>query len=98
MAQASVPSRQSYNPIVRTFNQFRTALLASGSLERQDIRPGTPLEHVLPEESRRELWGRLVEQGFSLPPLGLPSREFLKNMSWVVRVTLSIAIAVERSW
>lgn len=90
--------RQTYNPIVRTFNRFRAALLADSDWERHDIRPDTPLDVALPAESRRELWRHLVEEGFRLPPLELPSPEVLRNFFWLVRVSVSFSLLFSVFW
>jgi hypothetical protein len=63
---------QGYNPIVRTFGQFRAALTRTTGIARQEVRPGTPLENLLPVRRRREIWRGLRRAGVRVPALELP--------------------------
>ncbi|HEY1378194.1 MAG TPA: hypothetical protein VGF55_15450 [Gemmataceae bacterium] len=63
---------QAYNPIVRTFGQLRAALVATTGTARRDVRPGTPLDDLLPVRYRRELWHRLRQDRPRVPALELP--------------------------
>jgi hypothetical protein len=87
---------QEYNPIVRTFGRFRAALLSGGEVARRDVRPATPLESVLPVESRRATWRRLHRQGFRLPPLRLSRRDDNRNFVGVLRATVAFALCLQR--
>ncbi len=49
---------ESYNPIMRTFCQFRAGVLSCIDIDRHAIRPGTPLEALLPVPCRRAIWDR----------------------------------------
>jgi hypothetical protein len=63
---------QVYNPIVRTFRQFRAALSRATGIARHQIRPATPLEDLLPVRRRREIWRGLRREGVRVPALELP--------------------------
>src|SRR5262245_47443405 len=80
---------QEYNPIVRTFGRFRAELLRHLDIARHAIRPETPLESLLPVERRREIWQQLDRRGLQLPPLGLPGRDYERNVFGILRATLS---------
>ncbi len=62
---------EAYSPIVRTFCQLRAGLMSRIEIDRHEIRPETPLESLLPESRRREVWLHLQQRGLRLPALGL---------------------------
>jgi len=64
-----------YNPIVRTFCQFRAGLQSELDVARHEVRPATPLASILPLEVRAEVWQRLRRQGLRLPALELSGRD-----------------------
>ena len=86
-----------YNPIVRVYFRFRRAAAAATGLPLRAIRPGVPLETLLPVRTRRRAWRRLRAQGLRLPGLGLSSQA-----SWVciaaVLVSTLAAAAYYRDW
>ena len=84
---------EAYNPIVRTFCQFRAGLTTSLGVARHDVRPGTPLDALLPIGRRREVWRQLRRQGLRLPSLELSERDRLCNL-WVV---LAVSVAAGSS-
>ena len=84
---------EAYNPIVRTFCQFRAGLTTSLGVARHDVRPGTPLDALLPIGRRREIWRQLRRQGLRLPALELSERDRLCNL-WVV---LAVSVAAGSS-
>jgi hypothetical protein len=86
-----------YNPIMRTFCRFRTGLLDRIDVDRREIRPGTPLEALLPEpRSRREVWRHLRRQGLRVPPLELSQRD-QRRMAWVMlKAVVSWTISLQR--
>jgi hypothetical protein len=86
-----------YNPIVRTFCRLRAGLIDGLGVARHEVRPGTPLEDILPVERRREVWGRLQRQGLRLPALELSERDFRLGFWTVLRATVSAAVYL-RSW
>jgi hypothetical protein len=59
-----------YNPIVRTFNQVRAAILAATDTPRCRIRPDAMLESLVPLERRPLLWLELTRRGLKVPSLG----------------------------
>ena len=88
---------ESYNPIMRAFCQFRAGVLSCIDIDRHEIRPGTPLESLLPEPSRRAVWDHLRRQGLRLPALEFSERD-TRRMAWaVLRGTVSAAVSL-RSW
>jgi hypothetical protein len=82
----------SYNPIVRTYGEFRAVLLSSLDLDRRDIHPSADLRDLIPPSRRREIWGRLRRQGFQLPPLHLPPRTFAHATFWVIKTAAALAL------
>jgi hypothetical protein len=86
-----------YNPIVRTFCQFRASVLSCIDIDRQAIRPGTPLESLLPAPSRRAVWDHLRRQGLRVPPLEFSERD-MRRMAWTVLGGTVKAAAILRSW
>jgi hypothetical protein len=61
-----------YNPIIRTFNRLRAGLVDSLGLARHEVRPGIPLDALLPATRRRAVWRHLRRQGLPVPELELP--------------------------
>ena len=59
-----------YNPVVRSFNAYRQALMAFG-LPRERLRPDARLEELVPAPLRREAWDAMRRRGLRLPDLGL---------------------------
>ena len=87
---------EAYNPIMRTFCQFRAAVLSCLDIDRHAIRPGTPLESILPVPIRRAVWEDLRRQGLRPPPLEF-SRRDLRRMAWaVLRGVVSAGISLQR--
>src|SRR5262245_44047889 len=87
---------QPYNPIVRTFGQFRAGLVGSLGLARHEVRPGTPLETILPARRRREVWRRLRRQGLRLPALELSPQERARHLVGVLRTAASLALSLQK--
>jgi hypothetical protein len=88
---------EAYNPIMRTFCEFRAGVLSYIDIDRHDIRPETPLESLLPAPSRRAVWEHLRRQGLRVPSLEFSERD-MRRMAWtVLRGTVSAAISL-RSW
>src|SRR4051812_37949025 len=56
-----------YNPIVRTFNQVRAAILAVTDTPRCRIRPDASLAFVIPPERRQAVWNELRRRGLPGP-------------------------------
>ena len=87
---------EAYNPIMRTFCQFRVGVLNYIDIDRHDIRPGTPLESLLPAPSRRAVWEHLRRQGLRPPPLAF-SRRDLQGMAWaMLRGVVSAGFSLQR--
>lgn len=55
-----------YNPVVRSFNAYRRALMEFG-LPRERLRPCSRLDDLVPEERREEAWAALVRHGLAAP-------------------------------
>jgi hypothetical protein len=87
---------EAYNPIVRTFCQFRAGLLSCVDVSRHEVRPGTPLETLLPVTRRREVWRQLRRQGLRLPALELSERDRGRNLLRVLRAAVSTAFYLQR--
>ncbi len=87
---------ETYNPIVRTFCQFRAGLLKSPDVARHHVRPGTPLDALLPIDGRREVWEQLRRQGLRLPALDLSERDHGRNFWMVLRTTVSSVLYWQR--
>ena len=79
-----------YNPIVRTFCQLRAALVEIANITREQVRPGTRLEDILPVECRTQVWRELQRKGLRLPDLEL-SRWDTRQRSLV---TAQIAVSL----
>jgi hypothetical protein len=87
---------EAYNPIVRTFCQFRASVLNYIEIDRHAIRPGTPLEAVLPVPIRRAVWEDLRRQGLEPPRLEFSKRD-LRGMAWtILRGALSAGFSLRR--
>jgi hypothetical protein len=93
---------ESYNPIVRTFCQLRAGLLSHLDLARHEIRPGTPLESLLPEPRRREIWRELRRQGLRLPPLVRSERDIRRNGlvfgGLMLKAAVAWAVGLQMGW
>jgi hypothetical protein len=87
---------QQYNPIVRTFGRFRAGLLDSLGVDRDEIRPDTPLEDLIPAHERREVWRRLRRQGLRMPALELTAADRAWEFFGVLKMTASLALALQR--
>jgi hypothetical protein len=83
---------QTYNPIVRTFGRFRAGLVSSLGLTRQEVRPGTLLETLLPVRQRREVWRRLRQQGLRMPALGLSPQDRAQYAVGTLKAAVSFAL------
>lgn len=88
---------EAYSPIVRTFCQFRAALRDNVDVGRHEVRPGTPLDTLLPVSGRREVWERLRLSGLRLPGLELSERDHRRNLLRVLEATASAALHMQ-SW
>ena len=66
---------ETYNPIVRTFCQFRALILNSLDIDRREIGPDTRLESFLPIERRRRVWKELQRLGLHAPALEFSKRD-----------------------
>ncbi len=87
---------EAYNPIMRTFCQFRAGVLSCIDIDRHAIRPGTPLESILPAPSRRAVWEHLRRHGLLPPSLEFSKRD-LEGVAWaVVRGAVSAGISLQR--
>jgi hypothetical protein len=86
-----------YNPIVRTFCQFRAEVLENTDVARHEVRPGVSLEALLPVAQRRHLWQRLRERGLKVHALQLSDRDHRRYALAVLMRTASLAFCV-RSW
>ena len=78
-----------YNPIVRTFCQLRSALIEIADIPREQVRPGTRLEDILPVESRARLWRELQRKGLRLPNLELSRWDSHRSL-----VTAQVAVSL----
>jgi hypothetical protein len=88
---------QIYNPIVRTFGRLRAELVEGLDVPRQAIRPGTPLEALIPLEQRRQVWDALRKSGFDMPGLQLPGGVSKASTLAVLATTASFALLL-REW
>jgi hypothetical protein len=61
--------------------------------ERQQVRPGTPLEQLIPPEKRENAWYRLEQHGFWLPPLGFLPGDRAANLRLLLAALLSFCVA-----
>lgn len=59
-----------YNPIVRTFNRVRAALMEEFGVPRECVRPDTLIETLVPPEDYPRLLGRLIEVELRPPSAG----------------------------
>jgi hypothetical protein len=89
---------QTYNPIVRRFNQFRAELLSSMDIARHEVRPGTPLASLIPLARRRDVWLRLQLQGFRLPPLCPPAAERTGLIQGLIRSAAGLVLGFEHCY
>lgn len=83
-----------YSPIVRTFGQVRSVLLSQTDLARQDVRPGTALETILPSSIRPEVWRELRACGLRVPDLELSKRDRERTFWSGLLLTVSLAVFV----
>ena len=84
-----------YNPIVRTFGQYRSVLVDRLGMPRSDIRPGTPLATLLPVPKRRDVWRDLQRHGLRLPDLTLSERDRRRMVLRVLRAAVSSAVSLQ---
>jgi hypothetical protein len=56
----------------------------------------TPLEEILPIETRREVWNDLRQQGLPLPALEFSGRDVRGNLWMVLAGTVSSALYLQR--
>jgi hypothetical protein len=87
---------ESYNPIIRTFCQFRAGLRNCIDIDRHEVRPGTPLEAILPEQSRQEVWQELRRRGLRLPDLERSERDGWRIVFRALRAAVSSALFLRR--
>jgi hypothetical protein len=83
-----------YNPIVRTFNRLRAAILARTDTPRCRIRPEATLESVIPPERRREVWAECQVQGLDVPVLS--DAEMMRGC--VSAVGIVALVAAQIAW
>jgi|SRR5579883_3061962 len=60
-----------YNPIVRSFGQYRAALSAAAALPRKAVTASARLEEIVPRACRRATWASLRARGLRAPALEL---------------------------
>jgi hypothetical protein len=85
-----------YNPILRTFCQIRAVLLNDCGIARNEVRPESPLDAMLPLDDRRKAWGQLRARGFGLPGLVLTKQDHHRNLWAVLRTTVSFTLHLQR--
>lgn len=61
-----------YNPIVRTFNQIRAAVLEATDVPRRLVRPGAVIEELIPLDRRHAVWDGLRRRGLAPPWMDWP--------------------------
>jgi hypothetical protein len=87
---------EAYSPIMRTFCRFRAGVLRYIDIDRHAIRPGTPLEFLLPVPIRRAVWEHLRRHGLRPPALEFSKRD-LEGVAWaVLRGAVSAGISLQR--
>jgi hypothetical protein len=86
-----------YSPIVRTFCRIRSAFTNNPGVARHEVRPATPLDVILPTETRREAWKQLQRQGFRLPDLEFAGHDHWRNFLIALKATGSFALHIQ-SW
>jgi len=86
-----------YSPIVRTFCRLRSGLTKNPGVARQEVRPATPLDAILPTATRRAAWKQLQRQGFRLHDLEFAGQEHWRNFLIALKATGSFALHVQ-SW
>jgi hypothetical protein len=86
------PMPDSYNPIVRTFARFRSALLHSLGVPRNEVRPGADLETLIPIPMRRAVWRTLRREGLRVPFLQLTPLESRLRTAVVLKTALSFLL------
>lgn len=62
-----------FHPTARTFYRLRRVLIEVLAVDRQEIRPSTSLEELIPAHKRRAVWKELRRRGLALPSLRLPA-------------------------
>jgi hypothetical protein len=87
---------EGYNPIVRTFCRLRSGVLDCLAIDRHEVRPGTPLEDLLPVDQRRRVWEHLQRLGLRLPSLELSPRDHRRNLLQVIRGAVSSALYLQK--
>jgi hypothetical protein len=85
----------SYNPIVRTFGQFRAALVDSLGIDRRHVHPRAALDALIPGQHRREVWRRLRRHGLRMPALELSPGERARHTLAVSKVAVSLALGLQ---
>lgn len=88
---------EAYNPIIRTFCQVRSGLVDILGVDRRDVRPGTPLEVLIPVEGRGEVWKRLQRRGLRLPGLEPSLRHERRDALAVLMATVA-SVLYFRKW
>ena len=63
-----------FYPTARTFYRLRRELIEVLGVNRQEVRPSTRLEDLVPRNRRRAVWQHLRKQGLELPELSLSPR------------------------
>lgn len=87
---------EKYNPIVRTFNLFRSEVARSTIVPRGLIHPFTSLEILLPVKERRAVWKQLQRKLPHLPELELPKGLALAYTLGVIAFVINLALALQR--
>jgi hypothetical protein len=87
---------EAYSPIVRTFCQLRAGLMSRIEVARHEIRPETPLESLVPESMRREVWQDLQQRGLRMPALEWSERDQRRNLLAALRSAASAAVSLQR--
>jgi len=86
-----------YSPIVRTFGQLRQAVLKTGIVDRNEIRPDCLLDDVIPPCIRRVVWKDLKAHGLRPPALELEPQDQAMLLVVLIPTTLTAALLLQ-SW
>jgi hypothetical protein len=84
-----------YNPIVRTFNQVRAAILAATDTPRCRIRPGATLTSIIPPERRQAVWDELRRRGLGGPGM---DQAVVRGCMLVCTVLFWLALLLGWGW
>ena len=81
----------------RTFYRLRREILQLLPLARDQIRPGSRVDEIIPKSKRRLVWRRLRASGLRLPELTLPPALFRGASLQVLESAASLAL-LTREW